>query len=157
MTVVREVVIMTSFGKNTLTRWQPTTLRAAIRNSCDVLVGRQCDTMTVSGVTHGSYFQRDLLISTVVTFGHPETGYYTALAPFLSSSLCSFPSSRPLPQDPPGGAIRPDQRGEGGLQRPEVGAHPGGFPGHQVLATSSRYWWLVCFQHIYWISSDLCI
>ena len=35
----------------------------------------QCDTMTVSGVTHRSYFQRDL-ISTVVTFGHPETGYY---------------------------------------------------------------------------------
>ena len=32
--------------------------------------------MTVSGVTHRSYFQRDLLISTVVTFGHPETGYY---------------------------------------------------------------------------------
>ena len=35
-----------------------------------------CDTMTVSGVTHRSYFQRDLPISTVVTFGHPETGYY---------------------------------------------------------------------------------
>ena len=37
--------------------------------------------MTVSGVTHRSYFQRDLLISTVVTFGHPETGYY--IAPLL--------------------------------------------------------------------------
>ena len=33
--------------------------------------------MTVSGVTHRSYFQRDLLISTLVTFGHPETEYYT--------------------------------------------------------------------------------
>ena len=37
---------------------------------------RLCDTLTVSGVTHRSYFQRDLLISTVVTFGHPRTGYY---------------------------------------------------------------------------------
>ena len=36
MTVVTEVVILTSFSKNTLTLWQPTTLRAAIRNSCDV-------------------------------------------------------------------------------------------------------------------------
>ena len=50
-------------------------------HSCEFLVGRQCDTMTVSGVTHRSYFQRDLLISTVVTFGHPETGYY--IAPLL--------------------------------------------------------------------------
>ena len=38
MTVVTEVVIMTSFSKNTFTPWQPTTLRAAIRNSCDVYV-----------------------------------------------------------------------------------------------------------------------
>ena len=31
---------MTSFGKNTLTPWKPTTLRAPIRNSCDVLMCR---------------------------------------------------------------------------------------------------------------------
>ena len=43
---------------------------------CTMIVSNSCDTMTVSGVTHRSYFQRDLLISTVVTFGHPETGYY---------------------------------------------------------------------------------
>ena len=33
------------------------------------LVGRQCNTLRVSEVTHRSYFQRDLLISTVVTLG----------------------------------------------------------------------------------------
>ena len=37
ITVVTEVFIMTSFSKNTLTPWQPTTLRAAFWNSCDVL------------------------------------------------------------------------------------------------------------------------
>ena len=36
MTVVTKVVIMTFFSENTLTPRQPTTLRAAIRNSCDV-------------------------------------------------------------------------------------------------------------------------
>ena len=50
-----------------------------------VMTGDDCDTKTVSGVTHRSYFQRDLLISTGVTFGHPETGYY--IAPLL------FPTS----------------------------------------------------------------
>ena len=38
MTVVTEVVLMTSFSKNTLTPWQPTTLRAAVGNSCDVWI-----------------------------------------------------------------------------------------------------------------------
>ena len=38
MTVVTEAVILTSFSENTLTPWQPTTLRAAIRNSCDVFI-----------------------------------------------------------------------------------------------------------------------
>ena len=47
-----------------------------------------CDTMTVSGVTHSSYFQRDLLISTVVTFGHPETGYYIAPLLIPTSHQC---------------------------------------------------------------------
>ena len=40
MTVVTEVAIMTSFSKSSLTPWQPTTLRAAIRNSCDVYTYR---------------------------------------------------------------------------------------------------------------------
>ena len=36
ITKVTEVVMMTSFSKNTLTPWQPTTLRAAFCNSCNV-------------------------------------------------------------------------------------------------------------------------
>ena len=45
--------------------------------------------MTVSGVTHRSYFQRDLLISTVVTFGHPETGNYIDRSYFQRDLLIS--------------------------------------------------------------------
>ena len=44
-------------------------LRIKMTVSCEFLVGRQCNTLRVSEVTHRSYFQRDLLISTVVNFG----------------------------------------------------------------------------------------
>ena len=40
------------------------------------LVRRQSNTLSVSGVPHRSYFLRDLLIYTVVTFGHPVTDCY---------------------------------------------------------------------------------
>ena len=63
------------------------------RGCQDLMQDKCCDTMTVSGVTHRSYFQRDLLISTVVTFGHPETGYY--IAPLLIPT--SFNSEPYLP------------------------------------------------------------
>ena len=40
------------------------------------LVGRQCNTLRVSEVTHRSYFQCDMLISTMVTFCYPDTNSY---------------------------------------------------------------------------------
>ena len=58
MTVVTEVGIKTSFSKNTLTPLQPTTLRAAIRNSCDVSYTRKYGKIIFSYAATYKYFKK---------------------------------------------------------------------------------------------------